>query len=160
VAVVRHDRRTWARAATWSLGGLTLLELAAVLVLLALNASHVGTGRMGADAILAVAVAVYTASSQKIIGRLPGNAIGWLLGLIGLSLATSMFMEQYAPYGLVTARGSVPAAELAGWVAGEFASVGAVLVFFLILLFPDGRLPGLPRGGQDAPAAERRLPTG
>jgi hypothetical protein len=45
VAVVRHDRRTWGRAAAWSLGGLTLLELAAVLVLLALNASRVGAAR-------------------------------------------------------------------------------------------------------------------
>jgi hypothetical protein len=106
-----------------------------------LNASHVGTGQMGADLILAIAVAVYTVSSQRIISRLPGNAIGWLLGLIGLSLVTSMFTEQYALYGLATARGSVPAAELAGWAAGVLASLAAVLVFFLILLFPDGRLP-------------------
>jgi hypothetical protein len=109
--------------------------------LLALNVSRVGTAQMGADAILAVAVGVYVATSQLVISRLPGNAIGWLLALIGLSLVGSTFTEQYALYGLAIAPSSVPAARAAGWLAGMLASLAAVLVFFLILLFPDGRLP-------------------
>ncbi len=61
----------------------------------------------------------YAGVGRLITSRVPGNAIGWLLGLIGLSVATSTFTEQYALYGLATARGSVPAARLAGVVAGE-----------------------------------------
>jgi hypothetical protein len=138
---VRHRRWTTVRLAGWSLAGITVLLLLAVLMLLALNGSRVGTARMGADAILAVAVGVYAATGQLIISRLPGNAIGWLLGLIGLSLVASMFTEQYALYGLAVAPGSVPAARLAGWAAGILASLTAVQLFFVILLFPDGRLP-------------------
>jgi hypothetical protein len=84
---------------------------------------------------------VGVATGQLIIRRLPGNAIGWLLGLIELSLAASMFTDQYALYGLATAPGSLPAARTAGWAAGVLATVTVLLLAFLILLFPDGRLP-------------------
>jgi hypothetical protein len=150
VAVVRHDRRTWSRAAAWSLGGLTLLELAAVVVLLALNASRAGAARLFSDAILAVAIGLGAALGQLIIGRRPRNAVGWLLGLAGLSLAASMFTEQYALLGLAVVRtrpgpaviqASLPAARLAGWAAGVLASVTVILLLFVLLLFPDGRLP-------------------
>ena len=80
-------------------------------------------------------------AGRLITRRLPGNAIGWLLGLVGLSIAAAMFTEQYALYGLVTARGSVPAAREAGALAGGTASLTIALLLPLILLFPDGRLP-------------------
>ena len=53
-----------------------------------------------------------------------------------------MLAEQYALYGVATAPGAVPAAK----VAGVLASVGrrrltVILLFALVLLFPDGRLP-------------------
>jgi hypothetical protein len=138
---MRHDARRWVRAAAWLLAGLTGCVLVAMPVLLGLNASRVDPVRIGADALLAVAVAVGVATSQLIISRLPGNAIGWLLGLIGLALAGSMFFDQYALYGLGTAPGSLPAARTAGWAAGVLATATVLLLAFLILLFPDGRLP-------------------
>jgi uncharacterized membrane protein YfcA len=88
------------------------------LVLAALNAGRLGTVRTGSDVLLAVAVGVGVATGQLIINRLPGNAIDWLLGPIELSLAASMFTDQYALYGLATAPGSLPAARTAGWAAG------------------------------------------
>ena len=127
--------------AAWPLAGFTACVLVAALVLAALNASRLGTVRTGADLLLAVAVGVGVATSQLIISRRPGNAIGWLLGLIELSLAASMFTDQYALYGLATASGSLPAARTAGWAAGVLATVTVMLLAFLILLFPDGRLP-------------------
>jgi hypothetical protein len=96
---------------------------------------------MFAVAVLAVAAVAYAGAGRLITGRVPGNPIGWLLGLVGLSLATATFTEQYALYGLVTARGSVPAARLAGPLAGATASLTIALLLPLILLFPDGRLP-------------------
>jgi hypothetical protein len=127
--------------AAWPLAGFTASVLVAALVLAALNASRLGTVRTGSDLLLAVAVGVGVATSQLIIRRRPGNAIGWLLGLIELSLAGSMFADQYALYGLATAPGSLPAARTAGWAAGLLATATVLLLAFLILLFPDGRLP-------------------
>jgi hypothetical protein len=141
VAFVRHDARRRVRGMAWLLAGLTAGVLVAVPVLVALNASRVGAVGMGSDVLLAVAVGVGAATSQLIISRLPRNAIGWLLGLIELSLAASMFTDQYAVYGLATAPGSLPAARTAGWAAGVLASLTVMLLAFLILLFPDGRLP-------------------
>ena len=138
---MRHDARRWVRVAAWPLAGLTACALVPALVLAALNASRLGTVRTGADVLLAVAVGVGVATGQLIISRRPGNAIGWLLGLIELSLAASMFTDQYALYGLATAPGSLPAARTAGWAAGVLATVTVLLLAFLILLFPDGRLP-------------------
>jgi hypothetical protein len=93
---------------SWLLTGLAVLVLAAALVLLALNVSQMDPVRIGVDAILAVAVGLYAGTGRLITARLPANAIGWLLGLIGLSLAVTMMTEQYALYGLATAPGSMP----------------------------------------------------
>ena len=136
-----HDARRWVRVAAWPLAGFTACVLVAALVLAALNARWLGTVRTGADVVLAVAVGVGVAISQLIISRRPGNAVGWLLGLIELPLAASMFTDQYALYGLATAPGSLPAAWTAGWAAGVLATLTVLLLAFLVLLFPDGRLP-------------------
>ncbi len=80
-------------------------------------------------------------AGRLIASRLPGNSVGWLLCLTGLSLAATMLTEQYALYGLATAPGSVPAARLAGWCSDVLAALTLVQLLFLVLLFPDGRLP-------------------
>src|SRR5206468_11684715 len=77
-------------------------------VLAALNTSRIGTAKVGLSAVLAAGVLLYAASGHLIASRRPDNAIGWLLGSISLSLAVSMFAEQYAVYGLKTAPGAVP----------------------------------------------------
>ena len=125
----------------WVVAALATLILSATLVLLGLNAARVDTGRIFANAILGLAVVAYAGSGRLITSRRPGNAVGWLLGLIGVSVATYTFAEQYALYGLATARGSVPGARLVGALAGAAAELTVVMLLFLILLFPDGRLP-------------------
>lgn len=105
------------------LAAFAMLVVTAALVLVGLNDGRVGTGRMAADAILAIAVVVYAATGRLITSRLPSNAIGWLLGLIGLSVAASTLAEQYALYGLATAPGSLPAVRQIGALAGGFASI-------------------------------------
>ena len=125
----------------WVLAALALLTLLAMLVLLGLNAARIDTTRILASAILGVAVVLYAGAGRLITSRRPGNAVGWLLGLIGVSVAASTFAEQYAVYGLATARGSVPGARLVGALAGAAAELAVALLLFLILLFPDGRLP-------------------
>jgi MFS family permease len=130
-----------ARVLSWTLAGVAALVLAAALILLGLNASRVGPGRIGLYGILAVAVGLYSGAGRLIASRLPGNAIGWLLGLIGLSLAATMLSEQYALHGVAVAPGSFPAARLAGWFSGALTLLTVVQLSFLVLLFPDGRLP-------------------
>jgi hypothetical protein len=91
------------------------------MVLLGLNTARVDTGRVALNAILGMAILAYTGAGRLITSRRPGNAVGWLLGLIGVTIATSTFAEQYALYGLATARGSVPGARSVGALAGAAA---------------------------------------
>ena len=133
--------RRRAQVASWALAGFAVLLSVAALVLVGLNGGHQAAGRTGTYVLLALTVGLYAGTGRLIASRQPGNAIGWLLGLVGLSLAVTMLTEQYALYGLATAPGSVPAARLAGWCSGTTAALTIELVFFLVLLFPDGRLP-------------------
>jgi len=139
VPCVRHGYR--AQAVSWALAALAVLMLVPMLVLLGLNASRVGTSKTDAAAVLAVAVVVCAGTGRLITSRVPGNAIGWLLGLIGLTVVSSLLAEQYAVYGLATASGSLPVAKLVGSTAGGAAGLTVILLLLLVLLFPDGRLP-------------------
>ncbi len=129
------------RGAAWSMAGLTLLVLAAALVLLALDTSRMAAGRIAFYAIGALAAILYSVTGGLVATRVPRNSIGWLLGLIGLSLAGVMLTEQYALYGLAVAPGALPGARLAGWLSGFATILTFGPMVFLVLLFPDGRLP-------------------
>jgi hypothetical protein len=129
-----------ARVMSWSLTALTPLVLAAALTMVGLNAGLMA-GWLGFESILAGAALLYAGAGWLIARRLPGNAIGWLLGLIGLLVAAEMLTEQYTVYGLATAPGSLPGAHLAGWFSTVVIELAVFLLLFLLLLFPDGRLP-------------------
>jgi len=131
----------WLRVVAWSLAGLTALVLAAALVLLGLDVPVLDAGRVAVYVVCALAVAVSAGIGCLIAIRLPANAIGWLLSVIGLSLAVSMFGELYALWGLAVAAGSLPAAGLAGWLSVTAVVLTFGLLLFVVLLFPDGRLP-------------------
>ena len=127
--------------APWSLAGFTMLVLAAALVLLGLDTSKMATDKIAIYGIAALAVVVYAGTGRLIASRVPGNTIGWLLGLIGLSLAATLLTEQYALRGLAVAPGSLPAARVVGWLSWVLLIFTFAPMFFLVLLFPDGRLP-------------------
>src|SRR5205823_12224828 len=115
--------RFQARVAAWSLTGLILTALVAALALLAFNESVMSADRIAAYGIFAIAVVVYAWVGRLITVRVPGNVIGWLLCLVGLSLAVSLLAEQYALRGLATSPGSLPAARSAGTIAWAAALV-------------------------------------
>jgi hypothetical protein len=123
------------------IAGLTAGMLTAALALLGLNAGWIYPAQLGFEAALAVAILLYAGTGLLISSRVPDNAIGWLLGLIGLLLAAELLAEQYSCYGVVTAPGTLPAAPVVGWFAVIPAVVGVFLLILLLLLFPDGRLP-------------------
>jgi hypothetical protein len=69
------------------------------------------------------------------------HRIGWLCCAIGLTQAIAGISHQYARYALASDPGG-RAGVVAGWLA-TWTRVPAVglLLTFLVLLFPDGRLP-------------------
>ena len=129
------------RAVSWTLAGLTVLALVAALTLLGLDASRITAGKLGFEVVLALTTVLYAGTGYLIRVRRPGNAIGALLALVGLLLATELLTEQYPLYALVTAPGSLPAARLVGWLSVVVSVLTVYLLLFLVLIFPDGRLP-------------------
>jgi hypothetical protein len=139
----RPERRPRGHLAAWSLTGLILAVLATSLVLLGLNADRLDAGRIGFYGLLSVGVLGYAGAGGLIARRVPGNAIGWLLGLAGLAMSVAMLTEQYALYGLATAPGAIPAARVAGVLSAAAVALTIVVLLVLVLLFPDGRLPSM-----------------
>ncbi len=139
--MTRRNSLRRVRIATWSLAGFTGLVLVAALVLLGLDTGRMAAGRVAFYAFSALAVVLYAGAGRLIASRVPHNVIGWLLALIGLSLAAGMLTEQYALHGLAVAPGSLPAARLAGWLSGVMTILTFAPMVFLVFLFPDGRLP-------------------
>jgi hypothetical protein len=87
------------------------------------------------------------AVSFPVVGALiathrPRNPIGWLFCVVGVFQSLIIAAEAYSDYALRIAPGTVPGGPLANWVAQwVWAPSVGLLVTFVPLLFPDGRLP-------------------
>lgn len=78
-----------------------------------------------------------------IVQRLGHHPIGWLFLGCGAASTLALAVYSYAEYGLVMHPGSLPLAVAAGWVSSWIWTLGfSPLVTVVVLLFPDGRLPG------------------
>jgi signal transduction histidine kinase len=77
-----------------------------------------------------------------ILARQPRNRIGWILLAIGAIWAAGGIMTSYAAYGLRAHPGSLPGADVADSLSQPlWAPAIGVMGVYLLLLFPDGRLP-------------------
>ncbi len=76
-----------------------------------------------------------------IASRRPENLYGWLWLGLGLSGALLQLAGSYSAYALVAEPGSLPAPRTASQVLGMAWGMGIVVLPFLLLLFPTGRLP-------------------
>jgi len=74
--------------------------------------------------------------------RQPDNRIAWILLAIGVVVGVGAVAQPYVTYGLQRDPGSLPAADVVAAVNGSLwvPAIGLTGTF-LILLFPDGRLP-------------------
>src|SRR5919112_857076 len=87
-------------------------------------------------------VLTFTVVGAIVASRQPRNAIGWIFCGIGLVVSLNSFTGSYAGYRL--AGGSSPGslAETAAWFSSWSWTLWIyVPTTFLLLLFPDGRLP-------------------
>jgi hypothetical protein len=131
-------RLAWALCLLSVLLAVAALFLAAVngLNLLELIANHHAIGIMDALVLAPIGALIVVGDRRHLLA--------WLLLADGLVLGALNVAEQYAPLalGLTPRRLSLPGGELASWVASWAFVPGIVIgVVFLVLLFPDGRLP-------------------
>jgi hypothetical protein len=142
---MRHRTATWL---AWSLVTLSVVLLAGGFSLARMTISIVEdlpkdskADPVGAVFFLAT-VLTFSVVGAIIASRQPRNAIGWLFCGIGLVVGLNSFAGGYAEYRL--AGGSTPGSltETAAWFSSWSWTLWVyVPTSFLLLLFPDGRLP-------------------
>jgi hypothetical protein len=140
------SRRTAAWLA-WSLAGLPVAMFVANVALWALaRSTHVVPSSWGADLTVGGLLVMVPFLAFPIVGALiasrrPQNPIGWICLADGfLWMLTSMF-DYYSIYG-VARPGSVPfPVAIAGLNNSLWVPPVGLLGIYLLLLFPDGRLP-------------------
>jgi hypothetical protein len=138
------------RAATWlawSLAGLSVAMAAASVALYIATRSveppsSWGTGGNSAMLIILLPFLAFPMVGALIASRRPKNPIGWICLAVGIFWMLMLVSDAYGLYGLVVRPGSVPFPAAIGSV-GEWMWAPAVglLGIYLILLFPDGKLP-------------------
>jgi hypothetical protein len=141
----RGHARAWTRLA-WSLAGLTLAMFVATIPLwfLARGAdlpsswsADVGVGGL----LGGVLFLAFPLVGALIASRRPKNAVGWLCLAVGLLWSLSGVFDYYGYYGAATP-GSVPfpvaMAGISDWI---WVPAVGLLGTYVLLLFPDGRLP-------------------
>jgi len=116
----------------WLLCGLALALIACGAAFLVLTGG-------GWEAIRLLALVSSALVGGVVASRRSANPVGWLLLVSATCLASVVFSESYAKYGLLT--GPLPLAEAMAWPPQWLWAPGvAMILIFLPLYFPDGRL--------------------
>jgi hypothetical protein len=83
----------------------------------------------------------YSVMGAIISSRLPNHPIGWICCAIGFTAAVEHFSGEYAVYALVARPDSLTGGNVTLWMSNWVWILMFGLIVFLLLLFPNGRLP-------------------
>jgi hypothetical protein len=132
----------------WSLAVLSLVLCGAGIVLYLANLSvqppsSWGTGGLSAVLYVYLPFLAFPLVGALIASRRPENPIGWICLAVGILWMLAIMSGSYARYGLqVASPGLVPFPAAIGSLGqGLGPATGGLIGTYLILLFPDGRLP-------------------
>jgi signal transduction histidine kinase len=131
-------QRTAARLA-WTIWGLSLAGAVAAQALTIMDRTVARAVENGIFVGIFIALGVV---GVLVIGRQPRNGVGWILLAISMCAGLAFLGSEYANHGTFVDPGSLPAVAWAWW-SGDWIWVGllALPTTFLLLLFPDGRVP-------------------
>jgi hypothetical protein len=132
------ERRRWL---AWSLGGLAVALAVCASVLAAVGAAHRPRLAELPDLAYLATFLVFALVGTLVAARHPGNPVGWLLLAGGLSWELAGFAAGYVNYALCVRPGALPGASSVAWALDWLWVPGFILVPFVFLLLPGGRLP-------------------
>jgi hypothetical protein len=95
-----------------------------------------------AGVLFTAVVLSFSTVGALIATRRPQNTVGWILIVAGFALGTTILTGGYVDFSLAQPQERLPGTQWAAWVASWVWVPGiAPALTFLLLLFPDGRLP-------------------
>ena len=121
----------------WLLWTATMLLVALALVLGLVKRPEVPLF----DAPLMIIPPTFATLGALISSRRPGNTMGWIFLVTGILGGAQIFSGQYANVALFPEDTLLPGGALAAWFAMLAQNSFPASILFLVLLFPDGRLP-------------------
>jgi hypothetical protein len=83
----------------------------------------------------------YSVIGAIIASRLPSHPIGWICCVVGFTGAVEHLSGEYAVYALLAHPDTLIGGKAMLWLQGWFWILMFGLIVFLLLLFPNGRLP-------------------
>ena len=83
----------------------------------------------------------YSVIGAIIASRLPSHPIGWICCVVGFTGAVEHLSGEYAVYALLAHPDTLMGGKAMLWLQGWFWILMFGLIVFLLLLFPNGRLP-------------------
>ena len=136
--------RRAARRLAWSAASvsITLVTIGLVLSLVALIASDGELGPAPHQFFNPVTTVAFSVVGALVASRHPRNPIGWLCSGIGFLTGLTLLSLGYSFYNRSVVSGSLPGTEFARWLdIWIWIPPTTVPMTFLLLFFPDGRLP-------------------
>ena len=130
--------KRWARVA-WSMVATFIVCWAVSIPFMVANGGTPGQ-EPGFVVALVVAFTAFMGVGAVIVAHRPSNAIGWIFSAVGLLAATGSLAIEYAAYAYVTRPGSLPGAILAAWYQWWWNPMLGLILIYIPLLFPTGRL--------------------
>jgi signal transduction histidine kinase len=139
------NKTNTARTLAWLLAALAL-PLAVAGLVLAIWGQGQSHGLEGWLALLLESLGAVTTLAYALIGALvasrqPRNPIGWIFSAVGVFAGLSSLASNYRTVGDINNM-ALPGLDIARWVSlWAWMPVTILPLTFLLLLFPDGRLP-------------------
>ena len=137
--------RWWPGVAAWALWALAMLALPVVAWLdqLSRQAGRPDLAQLDLGALVGPVLAAVSATTVGAVlaSRRPSHPVGWLLLVLGLSLAWAGVPPAYAAYGLLTRPGALPAAHAVARSWPVIIVTAQTALGFVLLLTPTGSLP-------------------
>jgi hypothetical protein len=137
--------RWWPGVAAWVLWALTMLGILVVAWLdqLSRQAGRSELAQLTPSAFVGPVLACVSAATVGAVlaSRRPRHPVGWLLLVLGLSLAWAGVVPAYAAYGLLARPGALPAAHAVARSWPVTVVIAQTALGFVLLLTPTGSLP-------------------
>jgi hypothetical protein len=130
---------TAARWMAWGVWASTVLAIALTLFLASPNEP---SSSLRDTAFVSLVIFAFSTVGALVGSRRPENPIGWLFLSGAFVWILGELALEYGVYALITAPGKLPAGTWVAWFGGWARGMGwFLIVVFLLLLFPTGRLP-------------------